>query len=76
MQQEDAIVSCVAFSRNGRLVVSGSADSAVRLRAISAGGKLSEPLTRFDGHEKTVRSVAITLDGTSIISGSEDTTIR
>ncbi|KAH6714438.1 WD40-repeat-containing domain protein [Leptodontidium sp. MPI-SDFR-AT-0119] len=55
-------VTSVAFSPNGKQIVSGSRDTTVR---------------RWDaGHTDEVTSVAFSPDGKQIVSGSEDTTVR
>jgi WD40 repeat protein len=63
----------VAFSPDGKRVVSGSYDKTVRLRDATTGKPIGGPLK---GHDETVNSVAFSPDGTRIVSSSADRTIR
>ncbi|KAG8808992.1 hypothetical protein FRC18_004777, partial [Serendipita sp. 400] len=63
----------VAFSPDGRCVVSGSEDKTIRLWDAEAGQARGEPLR---GHEGAVSSVAFSPDGRCVASGSEDGIIR
>jgi WD40 repeat protein len=65
-------VSSVAYSPDGRFVVSGSADSAIKIWDLEQGREI---LT-LPEHEAAVRSVAYSPDGTRIASGSVDYTIK
>jgi hypothetical protein len=62
----------VALSTDGRKVVSGGADSSVRLWDV----KNSKEQRRFDGHNGPVWTVAISPTGQRIVSGGFDRTIR
>jgi hypothetical protein len=62
----------VAFSPDGRLLASGSADQTVKLWD-SASGK---ELFSLQGHTKGVTSVAFSPDGTRLASASDDKTVR
>ena len=62
----------VAFSPDGKQIVSGSADKTIRLWDLH-GNQIGQP---FQGHENWVWSVAFSPDGKQIVSGSDDQTIR
>jgi WD40 repeat protein len=63
----------VAFSPDGRQIVSGSADNSLRLWDASSGKQLGPQLK---GHTAWVYSVAFSPDGRRIVSGSGDKTLR
>ncbi|OGE57195.1 hypothetical protein PENARI_c002G03634 [Penicillium arizonense] len=65
-------VESVVFSRDGRLLASGSHDNTVRLWD-PATGVLTQTLK---GHLGPVRSVAFSSDGRLLASGSDDKTVR
>jgi WD40 repeat protein len=67
----DFVVS-VAFSADGKRLLSGSWDKTLTLWDTAAG----RPIRTFQGHVGMVNSVAFSLDGKRIVSGSYDTTIR
>jgi WD40 repeat protein len=65
-------VTSVAFSPDGRLVVSGSVEGAVKIwRAES--GQMEQTLA---GHRQTVQTVAFSPDGRIVASGGRDGTVR
>ncbi|CAG7848072.1 COMPASS-like H3K4 histone methylase component WDR5B {ECO:0000303/PubMed:19567704} Short=AtWDR5B {ECO:0000303/PubMed:19567704} [Serendipita indica DSM 11827] len=66
-------VNAVAFSPDGRRVVSGSDDRTVRLWDVETGAQIGSPL---EGHTGWVMSVAFSPDGQRIVSGSSDRTVR
>ncbi|CCM05582.1 uncharacterized protein FIBRA_07810 [Fibroporia radiculosa] len=66
-------VLSVAFSPDGRHIVSGSRDNTIRVWDAQAGAQL---LPAFDGHTSWVTSVAFSPDGRYIVSGSFGGTIR
>jgi len=62
----------VAFSPDGKQVVSGSGDDTVRLWDAATGA----PLQTLEGHTGWVSSVAFSPDGKQVVSGSGDDTVR
>ena len=66
-------VSSVAFSPDGRYIVSSSGDKTIQLWDAQTGGQVGIPL---QGHTDSVNSVAFSPDGRHIVSGSEDKTIQ
>ena len=66
-------VKSVAFSPDGRHIVSGSDDSTIRVWDAQTGVQVGSSL---QGHTGWVNSVAFSSDGRHIVSGSYDRTIR
>ena len=73
IQRHEGWVNSVAFSPDGKLIVSGSADATVRLWDAATGKHVGDPLT---GHQRGVNSVAFSPDGQRIVSGGSDGSIR
>jgi WD40 repeat protein len=72
-------VNSVAFSPNGKQVVSGSDDETVRLWDVVTGAVLQtigKGIFINEGHYDTVTSVAFSTNGKQVISGSSDRTVR
>jgi WD40 repeat protein/uncharacterized caspase-like protein len=65
-------VTSVAFSPNGKLVLSGSEDKTLKLWDASTGALVRS----FEGHLDEVTSVAFSPDGTRVLSGSKDKTVK
>lgn len=65
-------VKSVAFSRDGKWLVSGSADKTIKLWEVKSGREIRS----FTGHTASINSVAFSPDGTRIVSASEDETVR
>ena len=66
-------MSSVAYSPNGRHIISGSGDGTIRIWDAETGAAVGNPL---EGHRLSVSSVAYSPDGRHITSGSDDKTIR
>jgi len=66
-------VGSVAFSPDGKRIVSGSDDNTIRVWNAETGAVVSGP---FEGHTRSVNSVAFSPDGKRIVSGSWNKTIR
>jgi hypothetical protein len=72
LEGHESFVTSVAFSPDGKLIVSGSGDKTVRLWDIE-GNPVGLP---FQGHESFVNAVAFSPDGKLIVSGSYDNIVR
>ncbi|MEQ1712622.1 MAG: NB-ARC domain-containing protein, partial [Hyphomicrobium sp.] len=66
-------VTSVSFSPDGRRIVSGQFDGALRLWNAATGEAIGTPLK---GHGAIINAVAISPDGQRIVSGSTDETLR
>ena len=62
-------VTSVAFSPDGKKIVSGSYDQTIRVWDAETGKEIIQPL---EGHSGYVNSVAFSPDGKKIVSGSYD----
>jgi WD40 repeat protein/transcriptional regulator with XRE-family HTH domain len=65
-------VHSVAFSPDGKTVLTGGQDSIARLWDLTTGREVRE----FIGHTKNVTSVAFSPDGKYVLTGSDDHTAR
>ncbi|KAF9001167.1 WD40-repeat-containing domain protein [Cyathus striatus] len=73
MKGHNNSVSSVAFSPDGKLVVSGSVDKTIKIWDVHTGQVIAGPL---QGHTDGVTSVAFSPNGKKVISGSHDKTIQ
>ncbi len=69
----DVLVTSVAFSPDGKRILSSSRDGTIRIWDAATGQPIGRP---FNGHEANVNSVAFSPDGQRIVSGSNDKTVR
>ena len=65
-------VESVAFSPDGKYVLTGSGDNTARLWETSSG----KPLVTYQGHTRQVYSVAFSPKGRYVLTGSDDRTAR
>ena len=72
LQGHSSLVSAIAFSLDGRLIVSGSEDEIVYVWDAATGAERSV----LQGHSGVVSAVAFSPDSRLIVSGSNDETVR
>jgi WD40 repeat protein len=66
-------ITAVAFSPDGKALVTGSTDHTVRLWDLLTYRQIGTPLT---GHTRTVTGIAYSTDGTTVATVSDDGTAR
>ncbi|KAF9545628.1 WD40 repeat-like protein [Agrocybe pediades] len=62
-------ISALAFSHDGKKLISGSSNHTIRIWDIATGNVVAGP---FEGHTSTICSLALSSSGTKLLSGSED----
>ena len=67
------VVGSVAFSRDGRMLASASADRTIRIWDARTGKQIGSPLA---GHRDDVTQLAFDPDGRMLVSSGEDNTVR
>lgn len=73
----DDLINSVALSPDGRFAVSGTGnDFAENLPIQMWNVETGEVVQLFEGHTRAIRSVVFSPDGQSILSGSDDMTLR
>lgn len=71
--QQDGAIRALAFSNDGREILSGGEDKLLMIWDSQTGQAIDEPIR---GHTSPILSVAFSTDGTQILSGSEDKLLR
>ncbi|MYI93226.1 WD40 repeat domain-containing protein [Candidatus Poribacteria bacterium] len=79
----DTSVYALTFSPNGKLLVSGCSDGSIHLWNATAqqeglGGTIGQylPTLKLKGHKEKVNKLVFSPDGKTLLSGSDDGTIR
>src|SRR5262249_45207238 len=68
----DGNVESVAFTADGREIITGGTDGLVRFHDATTGRQLGAPLR----HQETVRAMVVSPDGRSVLTASWDRTAR
>ncbi len=67
---------CAVFSPDGQTILSCGGNDPLEPEMILWSASTGETTRRFVGHEKTIRSVAVSPDGRFALSGSNDNSVR
>lgn len=70
--KHDGPVKCVALSPSGDIVASGGTDGSVKVHDCASG----EQIAVLKGHKQAVKTICFSSDGNTLVSGSEDNTVR
>src|SRR5262249_54026182 len=70
--QHGAIVHAIAFSPDGKMVVTGSDDQTARLWSVATGKPIGAPLR----HDEKVRGVGFSSDGKHVVTADGNKTLR
>ena len=65
-------ITSVAYSRDGRVIASGSIDKSIRLWQATTG----KPLHLLSGHEESITALVFAPDGKTLASAAADKTVR
>ena len=65
-------VTCLAYSKDGKVMATGSTDRTIKLWDTATG----QNYRTLQGHTEEVRSIAFRPDGTELASGSVDHTVQ
>ena len=77
--RQSAVVEAVAFSPDGKTVLTGGEDGTARLWRVDSGQMLGQPLRQGDQYlpaARTVDAVAFSPDGKTVLTGGYDGTAR
>ncbi|MFP6671454.1 MAG: hypothetical protein VB857_08575, partial [Pirellulaceae bacterium] len=72
LQGHTAGIGSVAFSPDGKRIVSGSSDKTLKVWDVETGSEIGT----LKGHSYHVNSVAFSPDGKLVVSGSHDKTVK
>ncbi|MFD0266453.1 AAA family ATPase [Streptomyces sp. NPDC127106] len=73
---ERGFVTSLAFSPDGRLMATGTADGVLRLWNTADPARGITPAGELHGHQSDVKALSFSPDGRGLVSGGADTTVR